>query len=146
MSIGEISPAGESRNGFPAPGQSDLFDLGLSMRRKVLGSDYVDRSLQAADDFSRPLQQLITEWCWGKVWADESLPPRTRSLLNIAMLTILNRKDELRLHVRGAVQNGATVEEIQAVLLQATIYAGVPAGLDSTRAAREALKDIGAIK
>lgn len=133
------------RNGFPAPGESALFDQGLALRKAVLGDDYVDRSIDAADDFTRPLQKMITEWCWGETWGNPVLPPKTRSLLNIAMLTALNRKEELKLHVRGAINNGASVAEIQAVLLQACIYCGVPAALDSTKAAREVLKDIGAL-
>ena len=113
--------------------------------RAVLGSDYVDRSIQGADDFTRPLQTMITEWCWGEVLGDETLLPRTRSLLNIAMLSALNRKDELKLHVRGAIHNGVSVAEIRAVLLQAAVYCGVPAALDATKAAREVLKEMGAI-
>ena len=133
------------RNGFPDPGESHLFDQGLALRKSVLGDEYVDRSIQAADDFTRPLQKMITEWCWGEGWGNPALPPKTRSMLNLAMLTALNRKEELRLHVRGAINNGVSVEEIQAVLLQACIYCGVPAALDSTKAAREVLQDIGAI-
>lgn len=140
------SPQGADRNGFPAPGQSPLFDQGLALRKAVLGDAYVDKSIQAADDFTRPLQKMITEWCWGEAWGSPALPHKTRSMLNIAMLTALNRKEELKLHVRGAITNGVSVEEIQAVLLQACIYCGVPAALDSTKAAREVLKEIGAIE
>ena len=111
----------QRRNGFPAAGESPLFDSGLRLRKAVLGAEYVDRSIDAADDFTRPLQKLITEWCWGEVWSQESLPLKVRSLLNIAMLTALNRKEELKLHVRGAITNGVTVQEIQAVLIQACI-------------------------
>jgi 4-carboxymuconolactone decarboxylase len=130
---------------FPAPGAKPTFDRGLQLREQVLGTEYVQRSLQQADDFTQPLQQLITEYCWGEVWGSEALDKRTRSLLNIAMLTALNRKDELKLHTRGALTNGATVAEIQAVLMQACIYCGVPAALDSSKAVREALKEAGAL-
>ncbi len=132
-------------NGFPRPGESRLFDEGLARRKTVLGEAYVDRSLQAADDFTRPLQKMITEWCWGEVWGQPALSLETRSMLNIAMLTALNRREELKLHVRGAINNGVTVQEIQAVLLQACIYCGVPAALDSTKAAREVLLEMGAL-
>lgn len=133
------------RNGFPPAGQSTLFDKGLALRKSVLGDDYVDRSIDAADDFTRPLQKFITEWCWGEVWGQPELPLKTRSLLNVVMLTALNRKEELKLHVRGAINNGVTVAEIQAALLQACIYCGVPAALDSTKAAREVLKEMGVL-
>jgi len=132
-------------NGFPVPGESRLFDEGLARRKEVLGEAYVDRSIQGANDFTRPLQKMITEWCWGEAWGDPTLPPKTRSMLNLAMLTALNRREELKLHVRGAINNGVTVNEIQAILLQACIYCGVPAALDSTKAASEVLKDMGLI-
>lgn len=133
-------------NGFPAPGESALFDAGLKLRQQVLGDQYVSASIQAADDFTRPLQKMITEWCWGEGWGNPELSKRDRSMLNIAMLTALNRKEELKLHVRGAINNGLSVGEIQAILLQACIYCGVPAALDSTKAAREVLKEMGALK
>jgi 4-carboxymuconolactone decarboxylase len=132
-------------NGFPVPGESRLFDEGLARRKEVLGEAYVDRSIQGANDFTRPLQKMITEWCWGEAWGDPTLPPKTRSMLNLAMLTALNRREELKLHVRGAINNGVTVNEIQAILLQACIYCGVPAALDSTKTASEVLKDMGLI-
>lgn len=135
-----------TRNGFPPPGTSEPFDKGLELRERVLGVEYVGKSVGAADDFTRPLQTMITEWCWGEVWGDSTLPPRIRSLLNLAMLTALNRKEELKLHVRGAVNNGVSVAEIQAVLMQACIYCGVPAALDGTKAAREVLRDMGALE
>lgn len=133
-------------NGFPAPGESSLFDAGLKLRQQVLGDQYVGASIQAADDFTRPLQKMITEWCWGEGWGNPALSKRDRSMLNIAMLTALNRKEELKLHVRGAINNGLSVQEIQAILLQACIYCGVPAALDSTKAAREVLKEMGSLK
>ena len=120
---------------------NDLFDRGLSARKAVLGSDYVDKSLAQADEFTRPLQELVTEYCWGAIWTREGLPRKTRSLLNLAMLTALNRQHELKLHVMGALRNGCTQQEIQEALLQATIYAGVPAGVEAFRTAREALAE-----
>ena len=115
----------------------DLFDKGLSTRREVLGASYVDASLANADDFNFPMQELVTQYCWGEIWNRPGLDRRTRSLLNLAMLTVLNRPHELKLHVRGALTNGVTREEISEVFLQAAIYAGVPAAIDSFRLARE---------
>ena len=120
----------------------ELFDRGLGIRRAVLGDAYVDRSLANADDFTMPLQRLVTEYCWGAVWGREELPKKTRSLLNIAMLSTLNRPHELKVHVQGAIRNGCTREEIREVLLQVAIYAGVPAAVDSFRVAREALAEL----
>ena len=119
----------------------DLFDRGLAVRKAVLGSEYVEKSLAQADEFSRPLQELVTEYCWGAIWTREGLPRKTRSLLNVVMLTALNRQHELKLHVMGALRNGCTQQEIQEALLQATIYAGVPAGVEAFRTAREALTE-----
>jgi 4-carboxymuconolactone decarboxylase len=113
------------------------YEQGLAIRREVLGADYVERSLQAADEFTAPFQQLITEYCWGEIWTREDLPRTTRSLINIAMMTALNRPNELRLHVQGALTNGCTVDEIRGVLLQAAVYCGVPAALDAFRVAHE---------
>jgi 4-carboxymuconolactone decarboxylase len=121
----------------------EQFDQGLATRREVLGPAYVDAAIAGADAFTRPLQELITGWCWGEVWNRPGLDRRTRSLINLAMLTALNRPHELKLHVRGALRNGVTVEEIREVLLQATIYCGAPAGMDATRAARDVLKEEG---
>ena len=119
----------------------DLFDRGLAARKAVLGSEYVEKSLAQADDFTRPLQELVTEYCWGAVWTREGLPRKTRSLLNLVMLTALNRQHELKLHVMGALRNGCTQQEIQEALLQATIYAGVPAGVEAFRTARDAIAE-----
>ena len=113
------------------------YEAGLAVRRAVLGDEYVDRSLQEADEFMAPFQRLVTEYCWGDVWTRDDLPRPTRSLLNIAMLTALNRPDELRLHVRGALNNGCTPEEIRGVLLQAAIYCGIPAALSAFKIARD---------
>lgn len=117
------------------------FEQGLEIRRAVLGREYVDRSLAQADDLTRPLQELITEYCWGTVWSRPGLPRRVRSLLNVAMLTALNRPHELRLHLRGALRNGCTREEIREVLLQAAIYCGVPAAVDGFRTAQEVFRE-----
>jgi len=120
-----------------------LYQAGLATRRQVLGDAYVDAALQNADEFARPLQDLVTQYCWGDVWNRPGLERKTRSLLNLAMLTALNRPHELRTHIRGAIQNGASKEEIREVFLQTAIYCGVPAGVDSFRAAREVFKDMG---
>ncbi len=115
----------------------DLFDQGLKTRRDVLGPDYVDKAIANADEFSKPLQELVTQYCWGDVWNRPGLERKTRSLLNLAMLTALNRPHELKLHIRGALNNGVTKEEIREVFLQVAIYCGVPAGVESFRLARE---------
>ncbi|AHB74281.1 MULTISPECIES: carboxymuconolactone decarboxylase family protein [Pandoraea] len=115
----------------------ELFEKGLKTRREVLGSEYVDKSIASADAFNRPMQELVTEYCWGEIWNRPGLDRRTRSLLNLGMLTVMNRPHELKLHVRGALTNGVTKEEITEVFLQAAIYAGVPAAIDSFRVARE---------
>ncbi|MGH6945822.1 MAG: 4-carboxymuconolactone decarboxylase [Kiloniellales bacterium] len=120
----------------------ELFEAGLTVRREVLGRDYVDASLESnSDDFGRPMQELVTEYCWGTVWRRDGLPRRTRSLLNLAMLTALNRHHEFKAHVRGAIRNGVTEEEIREVLLQAAIYCGVPAAIEGFRLAREVLEE-----
>ena len=119
----------------------DMHDKGLAIRREVLGSDYVDAQLKTADDFNRPFQEFITEYCWGAVWGRPGLPKKTRSIINLAMLTALNRPHELKVHVRGALRNGLTREEIAEVLMQTAIYCGVPAAVDAFRTAREAFKE-----
>lgn len=121
----------------------ELYDRGLATRREVLGADYVDAAIANADDFSRDLQQLVTQFAWGEVWNRPGLDRKTRSLLNLAMLTALNRPHELRLHLRGALNNGASQAEIREVLLQSAIYCGVPAAMDSFRQAREVFKEMG---
>jgi len=125
---------------------SPMFKMGFENRKAVLGAEHVEKSWAAADDFNRPMQELVTEYCWGAVWGRDDLPRKTRSLLNIAMLTALNRPHELKVHVAGALRNGATVEEVRGVLLQAAIYCGVPAALDSFRVASEAIKGFSAPK
>lgn len=117
------------------------FDDGLAVRKAVLGAEFVHKALASADEFNRPLQELVTEYCWGAIWTREGLSRRVRSMLNLAMLTALNRPHELKMHVQGALRNGVTRQEIREVLLQATIYAGVPAGVDAFRVAREAMAD-----
>jgi 4-carboxymuconolactone decarboxylase len=124
---------------------NETYEKGLENRRSVLGTEHVNRSLAQVSDFSRPIQELVTEYCWGVVWDSDGLERKTRSLLNIVMLTALNRNHELAVHVRGAITNGATVTEIQEALLQTAIYVGVPASLESFRVAEQALKECGAI-
>jgi 4-carboxymuconolactone decarboxylase len=121
---------------------SARYEQGLARRREVLGEQHVERSLAGVTEFSRPIQELVTEYCWGAVWTRTELDGRTRSLLNLGMLTALNRMHELAVHVRGAVNNGCTREEIRETLLQAAIYCGVPAGLESFRVAEKVLAEI----
>jgi len=125
---------------------TSLFDQGLEVRKAVLGAEHVEASMKTADDFNRPLQELVTEYCWGAIWTREGLPRKTRSLLNLAMLCCLNRPHELELHLRGALRNGCTRSEIQEVLLQVAIYAGVPAGVDAFRTARKVFAEDAAKK
>ncbi len=120
----------------------ELYQRGDAMRRKVLGDAHVDRSSGNVDDFTRPMQELVTTYCWGEVWGDDQLPHRTRSLLNVAMMVALDRQHELALHIKGAVNNGCTVSEIQATLMQTVIYCGVPAGMEGFRTAAATLKEI----
>ena len=121
----------------------ELFDKGLKTRREVLGAEYVDASIRSADDFGMPMQELVTQYCWGDVWNRPGLDRRTRSLLNLAMITALNRPHELKLHVRGAINNGVTKDEIREVFLQTAVYCGVPAAIDSFRSAREIFREMG---
>ena len=123
--------------------KSPLFEKGLKVRREVLGAEYVDKSLANANEFTQAFQDITTEWCWGYAWTRPGLDRKTRSMLNLAMLTALNRSPEIKLHVRGALNNGVTVEE--EVLLHATVYCGIPAGLDAFKAANEVLKEAGAL-
>ncbi|MGH2316678.1 4-carboxymuconolactone decarboxylase [Planococcus sp. SE5232] len=120
----------------------EKFEQGLEIRRSVLGAEYVDKSIQNATDFNMPMQELVTEYCWGEIWARPGLPKKTRSMLNLAMITALNRPHELKLHVRGAINNGLTKDEIQEVFLQAAIYCGVPAAIDSFRTAKEVFDEM----
>ena len=127
------------------PDNDDLFDTGLTIRREVLGADYVDNSLASADEFMMAFQRITTGWCWGYAWGRPGLDRRTRSLLNLAMLTALGKSSELRLHVRGALNNGVTADEIKEVLLHATVYCGIPAGLEAFKTAHAVLAEAGAL-
>jgi 4-carboxymuconolactone decarboxylase len=120
----------------------ELFEIGLKIRREVLGAEYVDKSISQADDFNRPLQELVTEYCWGSVWSRPGISRKMRSLINLAMLTALNRPHEVKLHLKAAFNNGCSKEEIMEVLLQTAIYCGVPAAMDSFRLAREVFNEI----
>ena len=121
----------------------ESFDKGLKTRREVLGAEYVDASIANADDFNRPMQELVTEYCWNEIWNRAGLDRKTRSIMNLCMITALNRPHELKLHVRGAINNGLTKDEIKEVFLQAAIYCGVPAAIDSFRNAKEVFKEMG---
>ena len=123
----------------------DLYEDGLAIRREVLGDEHVDRSLASADEFMSALQRLTTEWAWGYVWSRPGLDRRSRSLMNLAMLTALGKPHELQLHVKGALANGVTVDEIKEALLHASVYCGIPAGLEAFKAAHEVLVREGAI-
>ncbi|MFI5717606.1 carboxymuconolactone decarboxylase family protein [Nocardia sp. NPDC051750] len=118
----------------------ETYDKGRRIRTQVLGESYVRNT--AGDDFSGPLQDLVTEYCWGAVWGRDGLPLKTRSMLNLAMIALLNRPHELRTHVRGALNNGVSRDEIREIFMQVAIYAGVPAAVDSFRVAREAFADL----
>ncbi len=115
----------------------EMYDKGLAIRTAVLGKDYVETQLKNADDFNRPMQELVTEYCWGAVWGRDGLPLKQRSMLNLAMISILNRPHELKAHIKGALTNGVSKKEICEVFLQVAIYAGVPCAVDSFRIARE---------
>jgi 4-carboxymuconolactone decarboxylase len=125
---------------------NEKFEKGLALRKKVLGADYVEKSMASADSFSMPMQELSTEYCWGHVWTRPGLELRERSLINIAMISALNRPHELKLHVKAALNNGLTRDQIREVILQVAVYCGVPAGIDSTRIAREAFAEIDAAR
>ena len=119
----------------------ERYETGLKIRREVLGNEYVDRSLAAANDFTRPMQELVSRYCWGDIWARAGLDRKQRSIVNLAMISALNRPHELGLHVRGALNNGLTREEIREILLQVAVYCGVPAGIDSFRVANQILAE-----
>ncbi len=120
----------------------DLFERGLKTRKEVLGDEYVEKSLAAADDFTRPLQELVTRYCWGDVWNRPGLDKQQRSMINLAMITALNRPHELRLHVRGALNNGLTRAQIREILLQTAVYCGIPACIDAFRVAKEVFEEV----
>jgi len=119
----------------------ELWEKGLAVRKEVLGAEYVDRNLKAADDFNQPLQELVTESCWGWLWGRPQMPRKMRSLLNLAILSALNRPHEFKVHVKGALTNGCSKEEIREVLLQVAVYCGMPAGVEAFRLAREVLQE-----
>jgi len=123
---------------------NEVFERGLEIRKSVLGKEFVEKSFKSADEFNRPMQELVTEYCWGAVWGREGLSRKTRSLLNLAMLCALNRPHELRMHIRGALTNGVSRDEIREVFMQVSIYCGVPAGVDAFRTAREVFAEIDA--
>ena len=118
------------------------FEAGVAKRKAVLGADYVDKALAQADDFSRPFQEMMTEFCWGFGWGDETLDPKTRSMLNLTMIAALNRMHEWELHLRGAIKNGVTRAELRAVLHQIAIYAGIPAGVECFRIAKRVFAEL----
>jgi 4-carboxymuconolactone decarboxylase len=142
--------AGNRQSLNPTPeakmAENDQFNKGLEVRRAVLGTDYVDGSIAKADDFMMAFQRITTEWCWGYAWTRPGLDRKTRSMLNLAMLTALNRPAEIKLHVKGAIANGVSVEEIKEILLHSTVYCGIPAGLDAFKAAHETLIKEGVLK
>ncbi len=123
----------------------ELFENGMKIRRQVLGDAHVDRSLAGADEFSKDLQRMVTEFAWGGVWSRDGLSLKQRSLNNLAMLSVLNRPHELEIHLRGALHNGCSVDEIRETLLQVAIYAGFPAALDAFRVAKQVLTEEGVL-
>lgn len=120
----------------------ETFDRGLEIRKAVIGAEFVDNAFKNADDFSMPLQELLTEYCWGYVWGRDGLPLKSRSMINLAMLSVMNRPHELKTHIKGALKNGMSREEIREVFMQIAIYAGVPVAVDSFRIAREVFAEI----
>lgn len=121
----------------------DLFEKGLAKRKATLGADYVEKNLSAADDFNRPFQQAMTQWCWGFGWGDETLDAKTRSLMNLTMIGALGKMTEWELHCRGAINNGCSLEEIRAAIHAVAIYCGVPQGVECFRVARKVLEEEG---
>lgn len=123
---------------------TELFAKGVEIRKEVLGKEHVQKSLDNVNDFTADIQKLVTEWCWGELWGRPGLDRRTRSIINLSMLSALNRPHEIRLHVRGALNNGLTHDEIKEIFLQVAIYCGVPAALDGMRVASEVLAEVAA--
>lgn len=121
----------------------ELFKKGLAKRKATLGAEYVEKNLAAADDFSRPFQEAMTQWCWGFGWGDEAIDAKTRSLMNLAMIGALGKMHEWDIHCRGAIRNGCTVEEIRAAVHAVAIYCGVPQGVECFRVARKVLEEEG---
>ena len=120
----------------------ERYDKGLAVRTEVLGAEYVERSLQGADDFNREFQEMVTEYAWGGSWGRGLLAKRERSILNLGMLAALGRSHEFALHFRGAIRNGLSLDELKEVLLQIAIYCGVPAGVESFRIARAQIDEM----
>ena len=120
-----------------------MFEKGLAIRREVLGKEFVDNAIKSADDFNRPLQELVTQYCWGEIWGRPGLDRKTRSFINLAMITALNRPHEVKMHIKGALNNGLTKDDIKEVFLQVAIYCGVPAAVDSFRIAKEVFQELG---
>ena len=121
----------------------ETYETGLKIRSEVLGKEYVENSMKSADDFNKPFQEFVTEYCWGAGWGRPGLSRKERSMLNLAMISILNRPHELKLHIRGALTNGLTKDQIPEIFMQVAIYAGVPAGVDAFRQAREVFAEQG---
>jgi 4-carboxymuconolactone decarboxylase len=123
----------------------ELYEKGMAMRRQVLGDAYVDKAISNVDDFNRDFQRIVTEYCWGEVWTRQVLTNKQRSLNNLCIIATLNRAAEFEIHVRGALRNGCTPEEIRDTLIQVAIYAGIPAGVEAFRIARKVLMEEGAL-
>ncbi len=121
---------------------TERFESGLAARKSVLGEDYVNKALEGADDFNRDFQEMVTEYCWGTCWGDDTLDKRQRSLLNLGMIAALNRMHEWELHFRGAIANGLTRDELKAILTQIAVYCGIPTGVECFRIARRVLAEI----
>ena len=119
-----------------------LFEAGLEVRKATLGKEFVENAIASADDFNRPLQEFVTEYCWGACSGREGLSKKTRSMLNLAMISALNRPHELKMHVKGALTNGVTRDEIREIFFAVAVYCGVPAGVDSFRVAREVFAEL----
>ena len=119
-----------------------LMDAGLGVRREVLGDDYVDRAMKNADDFNKPFQEIVSEYCWGLCWTDETLSRRERSILNLGMIAALGKMHEFELHLRGAIRNGLSKEELRAVLIQIAVYCGIPVGVDCFRVAKQVIGEM----
>ena len=119
----------------------DLFEIGLKKRRATLGADYVDRNLEAADDFTRPFQEAMTSWCWGFGWGDDTIPAKERSMMNLAMIGALGKMHEWETHCKGAITNGVTKREIRAIIHIVGIYCGVPQALECFRVAQKVLEE-----
>ncbi len=122
---------------------NDLFEKGLAKRKGTLGADYVQNNLDAADDFSMPFQEAMTAWCWGFGWGDEVIDEKTRSMMNLSMIGALGKMHEWELHLKGAITNGVTKEEIRAIIHVIAIYCGVPQGVECFRIARKVLEEDG---